>query len=464
MKKKNEAPLWLREARMAWPEESAQSTCELDSKWTPIWIKRFLHYLESRNSGVLPVAAPKYAMAEAFVRFLVNDWKVDSRQAEQARKSAEWLLSAAKGGSEPIGEDDGAPIPHRGEVNYEMKELASLRSVSKFFVVDASWTDLVKADCRRKNYTMDTERTYAGLTKRFALWWNEQTVSRPDPTSREKALGEAETAVSAFLDQMAIVGGVAVSTQDQALNALVFALKAAFDMEVGELVPFRKSKVPKKLPIVLTKGEVKRLLERVEPKALLVAELLYGGGLRLNECMRLRVKDLQFEEGIVMVHDAKRRKSRRTILPARLEEALKGHLSRVESQFSQDMKDGRDGVYLPYQLAKKYPRASKEWIWQYVFPSKSVQRDPRSSAIRRHHLGGKLVQRAVKIASKLAGIHKHVTPHVLRHSFATHLLEDGYDIRTVQELLGHSSVETTMIYTHVMNRPGMHVKSPLDGL
>ena len=177
-----------------------------------------------------------------------------------------------------------------------------------------------------------------------------------------------------------------------------------------------------------------------------------------------RVKDLQFEEGIVMVHDAKRRKSRRTILPTRVGEALKGHLKRIESLFRQDMKDGRDGVYLPYQLAKKYPSAPKDWIWQYVFPSKFVQKDPRSSAIRRHHLDGQIAQRAVKRASKVADIYKHVTPHVLRYSLATHLVEDGYDIRAVQELLGHSSLETTMIYTHVMNRPGMHVKSPLEGL
>ena len=311
---------------------------------------------------------------------------------------------------------------------------------------------------------MDSEKAYATWTRRFVRWWNEQAPSSSNPETREEALTEGETAVSAFLDQLAIEGGVALSSQDQALNALVNTLKAAFAMEVGTLRTFRKSKVPKELPIVLTQGDAKRLLENVEPKALMIAEILYGGGLRLNECMRLRVNDLQFEEGIVMVHDAKRRKSRRTILPQRVEEPFRKHLKRVESQFSQDIKDGRDGVYLPYQLDKKYPSVPKEWIWQYVFPSKSVQRDPRGGAIRRHHLDGKMAQCTVKSASKLAGIHKHVTPHVLRHSFATHMLENGYDIRTVQELLGHASVETTMIYTHVMNRPGMHVKSPLDGL
>ena len=255
---------------------------------------------------------------------------------------------------------------------------------------------------------------------------------------------------------------MAASTQKQALNALIFCVKHAFGTEPGALAEYRRASPRKSLPVVLTKAEVARLIQRIEPEYRLIVELLYGSGLRLMEAVRLRVKDLQLEEGILMVKDGKGGKDRRTTLPERLTPRIREHLRMVKSLFEYDMENGSDGVYLPNKLAVKYPNAPKEWIWQYVFPADKMSNDPRSDSTRRHHISEKRVQRIVKKAALDASISKKTSPHTLRHSFATHLLENGYDIRTVQELLGHSSVETTMIYTHVMNRPGMHVRSPLD--
>jgi integron integrase len=252
------------------------------------------------------------------------------------------------------------------------------------------------------------------------------------------------------------------STQNQAFSALLFLYNDFLEQPLGELPPFTRAKRERKVPVVLTKSEVKRLLAQLEGTDWIMAILLYGSGLRLLEMLRLRVKDIDFGYGQITVRDGKGGKDRVTMLPEAVTEPLKRHLERRRLEHRQDTKEGGGSVYLPFALAAKYPNAGKAWAWQYAFAARSVSTDPRSGEVRRHHIDEVSVQRMVKRAVEKAGITKPATPHTLRHSFATHLLENGYDIRTVQELLGHKDVSTTMIYTHVLNRPGLAVRSPLD--
>jgi integron integrase len=269
--------------------------------------------------------------------------------------------------------------------------------------------------------------------------------------------------IRTFLTHLAVNRNVAASTQNQALNALVFLYKAVLRIEPGDFGPIERAKRPVRLPVVLTREEVNRLLNAVPAGTIaLMVRLLYGTGMRLMECLRLRVKDIDFGRNQMMVRDGKGAKDRVTLLPEAVKSGLEQHLERVKTLHQRDLEQGYGEVYLPYALARKYPNAGKEWSWQYVFPANKRSIDPRTGGIRRHHAGEQTLQRAVKQALRWAGIAKPASCHSLRHSFATHLLEAGYDIRTVQELLGHQSVETTQIYTHVMNRPGIGVKSPLD--
>ena len=259
-------------------------------------------------------------------------------------------------------------------------------------------------------------------------------------------------------------GNVAASTQNQALNALVFLYKQVLGYELGELDGFVRAKRPKRLPVVLDRVEVRGLLDRLDGTQHLMVGLLYGTGMRLMECVRLRVQDLDFSYSQLVVRDGKGQKDRVVPLPQRLVPPLHEHLERVQALHRKDLDQGFGEVFLPDALARKWPNAPKEWGWQYVFPSGRLSVDPRSGKTRRHHLHENGLQKAVKAAAQKAEITKKVNCHCLRHSFATHLLESGYDIRTVQELLGHADVSTTMIYTHVLNRGGQGVLSPLDGL
>jgi integron integrase len=236
------------------------------------------------------------------------------------------------------------------------------------------------------------------------------------------------------------------------------------EIEIGDLGPMERAKKPQKLPVVMTRQEVGKVLALIPGTHGLMAKILYGSGLRLMECVRLRVKDLEFDQNQLFVRDGKSMKDRVTMLPAQVQPALQEHLSRVQLTHEDDRRRGFGEVFLPFALERKYPRAPVEWAWQYVFPSDRLSVDPRSDKMRRHHVDPTGLQRAVRSAARKAGIFKPISPHIFRHSFATHLLEAGYDIRTVQELLGHKDVATTMIYTHVLNRGGMGVKSPLDGL
>ncbi|MFA7351169.1 MAG: integron integrase [Methylotenera sp.] len=313
--------------------------------------------------------------------------------------------------------------------------------------------DLVRDKIRVKHYSIRTETQYLQWIKRFILFHNKR---------HPREMGAKE--VEAFLTHLAIVGNVSASTQNQALSALLFLYREIFELELPWLNEVVRAKKPQRLPVVLSKPEVTNILTRMQGTYGLIARLLYGTGMRIMECCRLRVQDIDFDRGEILIRDGKGAKDRVTMLPQSLVEPLRTHLEWRKSLFEDDAAKEKSEVYLPDALERKYPNAANSWIWQYVFCSGSYSIDPRSGRQRRHHLDEKLIQRAVKKAVIDAGINKLATPHTFRHSFATHLLEGGYDIRTVQELLGHSDVATTMIYTHVLNKGGRGVSSPLDVL
>jgi integron integrase len=271
--------------------------------------------------------------------------------------------------------------------------------------------------------------------------------------------------VTEFLSHLAIDGEVAATTQNQALSALLFLYRQVIGGDLASLegVVARARRV-ERVPVVLTRSEVQAVLGQLRGVARLMAGLLYGSGLRLMECVRLRVKDLDFERRQIVVREGKGGKDRPTMLPISLVEPLQIHLARVRAVHEAERSQGHGAVFLPHALARKYPSAARQWIWQYVFPASRSSVDPRSGEVRRHHVDESVLQRAVKEAVRAAEITKPASCHTLRHSFATHLLESGYDIRTVQDLLGHKDVSTTMIYTHVLNRGGLTVRSQLDGL
>jgi integron integrase len=304
---------------------------------------------------------------------------------------------------------------------------------------------------RRKHYSRRTEEAYVHWIKRFIFFSGKR---------HPRELGSVE--VTAFLSHLARERDVAAATQNQALSALLFLYKEVLGQPLPWLDQIDRAKRPARLPSVLSVAEVRRLLAAMRGTKWLMASLLYGAGLRLRECLKLRVKDVDFDYRQILVRDAKGAKDRVTMLPASIIEQLKTHLARAKSLHEADLASAHGDVELPDALARKYPKAAYGWGWKFVFPSHKLSTDPATGAIRRHHVYENYVIRGVKDAAHAAGIAKHVSCHTLRHSFATHLLEGGYDIRTVQELLGHSSVETTMVYTHVMNKGGRGVTSPLD--
>ena len=311
--------------------------------------------------------------------------------------------------------------------------------------------DQVRGKIRLKHYSIRTEQAYVDWIKRFVLHFGKR---------HPRDLGAAE--VEQFLTHLAVAGKVAASTQNQAKSALLFLYKEVLALELPWLDNVAQAKAPKRLPVVLNRDEVQAVLSRLSGTHWLIASLLYGSGMRIMECLRLRVKDVDFKRREVLIRDGKGFKDRVTMLPGSLAASLETHLVKVRGLHEADLQQGYGTVYLPNALDKKYPNAGREWGWQYVFPSAKLSADPRSGEIRRHHVQDQSVQRAVKQAARDADLIKPATPHTFRHSFATHLLEGGYDIRTVQELLGHSDVSTTMIYTHVLNKGGKGVISPLD--
>ncbi|MFH2102480.1 MAG: integron integrase [Chloroflexota bacterium] len=312
--------------------------------------------------------------------------------------------------------------------------------------------DQYRETLRNRHYSPRTADTYLSWARQYILFHNKRHP-------RQMAVPE----INAFITYLVNERNVSASTQNQALSAILFLYRHVLNIELNEkaLIPLRPAKT-KRVPTVLSPQEARRVIANLDGVYKLLTQLLYGSGLRLMEALRLRVQDLDFQNHQIIVRDGKGENDRVTIFPDTLLEPLRLHLKHVQSLHEKDIYEGFGTVTLPYALEKKYPNASREWIWQYAFPAAAISTDPESGIARRHHIHETALQKAVKAAGKAAGLDKRVSPHTFRHSFATHLLQNGYDIRTVQELLGHKDVKTTMIYTHVLNRGPKAVRSPLD--
>lgn len=307
---------------------------------------------------------------------------------------------------------------------------------------------------RTRQYSIRTEQAYATWVVRFIRFNNNRHPAE---------LGGAD--IVRYLEYLVVKRNVSASTQGQALNALIFLYRWVFERSMEDMGEFMRARKPKKLPVVLSRDEAKNVLSNISNEThRLMAGLMYGCGLRLMECVRLRVQDIDFDYQQIVVRNGKGNKDRVVPLPVKAADRLRQQIEQVRIKHKKDLKAGCGEVYLPAALARKYPNAAKELKWQYLFPATKVSVDPRTEKIRRHHLHENNVQKSIKLAGECADIQKRITSHVLRHSFATHLLASGYDIRTVQELLGHADVSTTMIYTHVLNKPGVSISSPLDTL
>lgn len=315
----------------------------------------------------------------------------------------------------------------------------------------SKFLESVRDVARLKHLSRRTEETYVNCIRRFILFHQKK---------HPVEMGAAE--IRAYLTHLAVNEHVAASTQNVAFSALLFLYRDVLGVPLDKIEGVERVRRPARLPVVFTRAEVKAVFTHLEGTSRLMAGLLYGSGLRLMECLRLRVKDLDFASSSLAVRDGKGEKDRLTMLPRSLKDELQHHLARVRLLHEHDLRHGCGSVYLPYALDRKYPNAATQWSWQWVFPAAKRSIDPRSQAERRHHLSTNVLQRAVKNAITRAGINKNGSCHTFRHSFATHLLEDGYDIRTIQTLLGHADVRTTMIYTHLLNRGALGVRSPLD--
>lgn len=335
-------------------------------------------------------------------------------------------------------------------MSYDLKDEAVMGTASKQ-PRGLGLLEAVRARCRVKHYSLRTERAYVGWAWRFIV---------ANGKRHPRTLGAVE--IETFLSALATRDDVAASTQNQALSALLFLYREVLSIDLPWMESVTRAKRPQKMPTVLSRGEVTRLLAVMEGQVGLMASLLYGTGMRLMECVRLRVQDVSFDRNEIAVRNGKGGKDRRVPLPRRLHERLSQQMERVRVLHARDAAAGGGEVYLPHALGRKYPNAGREFAWQYVFPAARESKDPRTGVVRRHHLDEGILQRAVKRARDQVGIDKPATCHTLRHSFATHLLEAGQDIRTVQELMGHKDVSTTQIYTHVLGRGANGVLSPLD--
>ncbi|MEA3476455.1 MAG: integron integrase [Candidatus Cloacimonadota bacterium] len=311
--------------------------------------------------------------------------------------------------------------------------------------------DMVRNQIRLKHYSIRTEEAYVIWIKKFIFFHNKR---HPKDMSEEE--------VKEFLTYLAVDKKVSASTQNQALSALLFLYKNVLKKELKFIKNTVSAKRHRHIPVVFSREEIEKIFYYLKETNWLIANLLYGSGLRLMESIRLRIQDIDFDYNQIIVRSGKGEKDRKTMLPLSLKMHLRNQIDKVKIIHSEDIRDGYGDVFLPYALSRKYPNASKEFGWQWIFPASKRSIDPRSGIIRRHHISETVLQRAVKKAVKKTGITKPASCHTFRHSFATHLLENGYDIRTVQELLGHKDVRTTMIYTHVLNKGGLGVKSPLD--
>jgi integron integrase len=385
------------------------------------WVREFIRFCKSQENGVITEK-----LIDPFVIKMGRrheQWQVD--QAKEALNLYCYFLSRNGAGPSDTG--------GTGIVDWKVAGEMMVRML------------------RLKQRSFRTEQTYMKWLRSFYVYVK--------PVSPEQL---SDFHIKNFLSHLAADLNVAKSTQNQAFNAILFFFRHVLEKEVGSIKSVVRAKRGQRLPTVLTQGEVMRLINCLQGVSALMVKILYGGGLRLNECTRLRIKDMDFERSTVTVREGKGDKDRQTLLPVNVVKELKNHLEQVRLIYEADRMADVAGVHLPGALDKKYLNASKQWIWFWVFPSDRLSVDPRTNSIRRHHVSPDLIQRAIKKAAEIAKIPKRVSTHTLRHSFATHLLEDGYDIRTIQMLLGHSDLQTTMIYTHVAKKNALGVRSPLD--
>lgn len=401
-------------------------------------IIRFLHFCRERRAPATIALAKHYLTVHA-------------GHAVPARDALRWLFRAARERSREAADSSAATAASGAGPRAAVASPRLVPPAASSDVGNSPWERALVAALRRKGLLWRTEQTYRAWATRFAAF-----LAPRSPY----AAGAPQ--IAGFLSELAVRQRASPSTQRQALNALVFLMQEALGRKL-EPLDYERASPRRRMPVVLSRDECGRLFARLDGTSRLMAELAYGAGLRLMELLRLRVQDLDLARGRLMVRGGKGDKDRVTVLPTRLRAPLGEHLDRLRALHAADRAASLPGVWLPEGLARKYARAGETWEWQWVFPSRELSVDPASRTRRRHHVNDTTFQNTIKRAARGAGIDKRVSPHVLRHSFATHLLESGADIRTVQELLGHDSVETTQIYTHVMQKPGIGVRSPLDG-
>ena len=407
--------------------------------WSQVWLNRCAQFHRRPNPWTLTPGQGQAYLDHLQAQGQTPDWQL--AVARQALEALDAFL-ATQSPPPPAQHRPRPPAPPDPPTHRQNKTPAPAYQ---------ALLERMRTEMRLQRYALRTEEAYLHWAQRFLTFHAPLEPLQAGPDG-----------VGQFLEHLALERGVSAGTQNQALNALVFLFRQVLGETVAMSEDVLRARRTKRLPVVLAKDEVNAVLERMDGHHRLMARLLYGTGMRLMECVRLRVKDIDFSLNLIVVRQGKGDKDRRVPLPRAVREDLERHLEGVKRQHTQDLDAGDGGVFLPDALARKYPRASRDWVWQYVFPAKSLSTDPRSGKVRRHHQDETGLQRAVAEAARAAKIDKPVSCHSFRHSFATHLLEAGYDIRTVQELLGHSHVSTTMIYTHVLNRPGVTVRSPLD--
>ncbi len=430
----------------AWKEALAGADLSLEQRRD--YHRDILGLLRACKQARRPVSA-------GFIRWYLARRGLAKFERDYEREALRWFYQMAQRKGSVTRREGGfrPPVSEPGELESWPMPAGNGRPppLAKEDLGASDWEQALVATLRSKGLLWRTEQTYRNWARRFAAFLS--------PDTPWKARGEE---VQRFLTKLAVEQRTSASAQKQALNALVFLMQEALHIDLGEM-EFRRARPRRKVPVVLSRAEVGRLLEAMSPGYRLMVELMYGSGLRLMELLRLRVHHLDLERGQITVYAGKGAKDRVTVLPEILKPRLEVHLGRLREIFAADRKADAPGVWLPEGLARKYPAAGKQWQWQWLFPSREFLRDPLTGVERRHHILDGSFQNMVRAAAARAGFDKRVTPHVLRHSFATHLLEAGTDIRTVQELLGHSKLETTQIYTHVMQKPGLGVRSPLDG-
>lgn len=434
-------------------------------RWFPVWVGRYASHLSKSPTARLAVDR------ETVIGFLrsLRDTGVPAWQRLQAVQSIECYRDVVHCVASP-------PL---NDIAQTLREIAERerRAASEPVTSDPHLDESVglinpnepevvqrlRRACRLLHYSRRTEKAYAGWVERFLKRYSLEDSSQvAAPTRSRRTLADVgENEVQEFLSELAVDGHVAASTQNQAFSGLLFLFQKVLKRKL-EFVDAVRANRPRRLPVVLSQGEARRLLAELSGREKLMAQLMYGAGLRLMECLRLRVKDVFFELGQIVVREGKGDKDRITVLPQAARDGLQAQIDIARDLHTRDLQAGFGRVWLPHALARKYPNADREFGWQYVFPAHKLSRDPRSELVRRHHLHESVLSTALKAAARRARIEQPLTSHALRHSFATHLLETGSDIRTVQDLLGHADVSTTMIYTHVLNRPGLAVRSPLD--